>query len=92
MDRIIRLSDGTEYPAKMCGVSEGVLWVSVATTIADACAVFSDPERLATITDTYRGHEDLRSVTHEGFTSLVSLNSYTGDGYIQIGLRKGETA
>lgn len=89
MTRIIKLNDGTVFPIGMCGESSGILWIRAVTNIVDACAVFSDPEKTRVITDTIQEDESLRHVVYEGYTDLIHLSTYTDDGTIQIGLKKG---
>lgn len=89
MQRIVRLNDGTEYQTDMCGMDDGVLWVHALTTIENACSVFTDKNKTVKIVDTYSGQEDLRFITWDGYTELLHI-SMIYDGYIQIGLRKGD--
>ena len=88
MQRIVKLSDGTQIPVTMCGMADGVLWIRGKIGMREACVTFSDPEKLFVIVDTYDGQEDLRRVEWDGYTVLIHI-SVDYDGQTQIGLRKG---
>lgn len=90
MQRIIRLNDGTEYPCSMCGMHNGQLWIHAQLGIIEACNVFTVPEKLEKIVDTYSGDDGtLREVVWKGYTELFHLSSTYG-GIMQIGLKRSE--
>ena len=86
MNRIIRLKNGTEIPISVCGEYADVLGIHATISMADACAAFTDPENLATITETIKDNEDLRKIVWEGYTQLLYI-VLDGD-QVRVGLRK----
>lgn len=82
----IRLSDGTEYPARFCAARGNLLTMSIETgssflALAHAFSDYADP-----VVFLYDSTEQV----FEGFSELVMINGSTRGEYL-ITLRKGLT-
>lgn len=82
MSRYIKLLNGAEYEIYRCAASQGILWIGVLNlSVAQAAAVFSDPEatreiisyRDGGIDQQYFNFTDLALVQQDEYGTLVSL-------------------
>ncbi len=79
------LNDGTELEESQCGYAEHRLWCYIkGLTLAEAFAVFSDPEKTQTIrfqygsvTDTYIGFTEIDLIRKSELTVDVRLTGGT---------------
>ena len=84
--RIIRLTDGTEYPVDNCGALDGVLYVNVLNKdLLGLVLIFGNAEKTAVIVHEFEGTNTDR-VEYVGYTELTSA-AITSTG-TRMSLRK----
>lgn len=89
--RIVRLANGAEFPISVCGEYAGYLWIHGTIHIADACVLFSAPDNLTVIVDTFKDSEETRRVEWEGYTTIYMICT-DPDGQTRIGLKRSDGA
>ena len=82
--RRLILADGTEIENGEAGYAEGFLWMYfTGYTMAQAAAMFTDPEKTGVIRFQYGQMED----TYEGFTDCRTIRT-DGDGKVSVCMTK----